>query len=337
MGMSLVWRRWAGATSVAAAGLLLAAAGHAAGTPAGTQIGNTAILRYTTPGDPAATASASAPPIVVAKLLNAAVTWQDAAAVTAASPDTSRPLAFVVTNTGNGPEPYRFLRADALAGDQFDPQPAAAGALWLESGAQAGFQATGPNADIPYAAGVNDPTLPADGSRTVYVLSDIPAGVATAGTGRSTLLAVPATPGAAAAAPGTLVGTFGGVQTVAGASVRPSATGAYLVAGVSLGVAKSVASVRDPRGGTRVMAGSVLTYRIVLTLTGSGVANGVDLVDPLPAGLTYVPASLVVNGVRRTDAADADGAAAANNTVTADFGDVTAPAQRVIEFQATVN
>jgi uncharacterized repeat protein (TIGR01451 family) len=322
---------------VALACVLLAGVAHGAGTPAGTLIGNTATLRYSTPGNPAETASASAPDIVVAKVLGVVVTWQDAAPVTAASPDSARALAFVVTNTGNAAEPYRLTRIDTLGGDQFDPQPAATGALWLESGAAPGFQASGPNADTPYAAGVNDPVLAADGSRVVYVASDIPAGVATAGSGRSSLVATATTLGAAAAAPGALLGTFSGVQTVAGRVNAASATGNYLVGGVSLGVAKSVAAVRDPAGGTRVQSGSVLTYRIVLTLAGSGVADSVAIADPLPSTLRYVAGSLTVDGTPRTDATDADGAVVTGNTVSADFGSVTAPAERVIEFKATVN
>jgi uncharacterized repeat protein (TIGR01451 family) len=321
----------------AAAALLSPLAIHAAGTPAGTLIGNTATLQYQIAGQPPTSATASSTPVAVAKVLSVTVTWQDAASPTATSPDTSRPLAFVVTNTGNAAEPYRLTRNDTIGGDQFDPSPAAAGSLWLESGAQPGFQASGPNADIAYVPGTNDPVLPADGSRTVYLVSDIPAGAATGGAGKSALTATATTPGAAGAAPGTLLGTFGGVQTVVGAQVVASATGSYLVAGVSLGLAKSVVAVRDPQGGTRVVTGSVLTYRIVLTVTGTGLADTVSFSDPLPATLAYVPGSLTVDGAPRTDAADADGAAVTANTVTADFGTLAAPAQRVIEFKATVN
>jgi uncharacterized repeat protein (TIGR01451 family) len=100
---------------------------------------------------------------------------------------------------------------------------------------------------------------------------------------------------------------------------------------------KSVPAVRDPQGGTRVVTGSVLTYRIVVTVTGTGVADVLSVSDPLPPALSYLPGSLTVDGAARTDAADGDGAAAAANTVTADFGALAAPAQRVIEFKATVN
>jgi len=325
------------ATLVAAAGIALAGGALAAGTPSGTVIGNTAVLNYTIPGQPAASTSATAPDIVVAKVLSVVVTWQDAAPVTGASPEAARPLSFAVTNTGNGAETFRLSRNDAVTGDQFDPLPAATGSLWIESGAQPGFQASGPAADTAYVPGVNDLALLADATRTVYIVSDIPGSLATAATGRSTLTATATTPGAAAAVPGAALGIFGGVQVVAGAATQANATGSYLVAGVSLGVAKSVAAVRDPAGGTRVMPGSILTYRIVLTVTGIGVADAVALSDPLPAALTYLPGTLVVDGTPRTDAADADGANASANTVAASFGSVTAPATRVVQFQATVN
>lgn len=318
---------------VAAGAGVLALSVHAAGTPAGTLIDNTATLRYSLPGLPNQTAEAVSPPVVVAKVINVVVTWQDAAPVPSRSPDTDRPLAFLVTNTGNAPETFRLSRNDAVAGDQFDP---AAAAIYLESGAQPGFQASGPAADIAYVAGSNDPLLAADRSVAAYLVSAVPAGVATGSQGRSALVATSTTPGSAGAAPGSSLGVIGGVLVVAG-STQASAAGSYLVSGVSLGLAKSVAGVRDPAGGTRVMSGAVLTYRIVLTLTGAGVAENVAMQDPLPSTLTYVPGSLSVDGTPRTDAADADGVSAAGNTVNADFGNVTAPATRVIEFKATVN
>ena len=318
--------KWLRTALVLASGAVLAAAAQAAGTPAGTLIANTATLRYSLPGKPNETAVAVAPNVAVAKVVDVLVTWQDAAAIPTASPDSNRALAFVVTNTGNAPETFRLTRNDAVAGDQFDPLPAS---IWLESGAQPGLQTSGPAADILYGAGVNDPLLPADGSLTVYLVGNIPAGVAAASFGRSMLLATGSTPGAAGATPGALLGTFGGIQAVAGRATQGGATGAYLVSGVSMGIAKSVAAVRDPAGGTRVMSGSVLTYRVVLTITGTGVADGVVMQDPLPASLSYVADSITVDGSHRT--------VAVGNTVTADFGSVAAPATRVIEFKATVN
>jgi uncharacterized repeat protein (TIGR01451 family) len=317
---------------------LCAPACWAAGTSAGTLIGNTATLTYSAGGNPAPPAVAVALPIVVARVISVNVASQDGAAIPTSSPDTNRVLSFVVSNTGNGTETFQLTRDDALGGDQFDPAPSPDGSIWLETGAEPGLQRTGPNADVLYAPGANDIVLAADVSRQVYLASQIPAGIATGSFGKSGLAATAATPGAAAAAPGTSLGTFGGVQAVVGASGgRASATGSYLVAGASMGLVKSVVTVRDPRGGNRVMTGSVLTYRLVLTLSGAGRVDAVAVNDPLPATLTFVPGSLTVDGSPRSDAADGDDADFDAGAVHANFGSVNVPATRVIEFRATVN
>lgn len=317
---------------------LFAPVSWAAGTLAGTLIGNTATLTYSTPGQPSGSATAVAPNIVVARVLSHTVSWQDSAAVPTTSPDAGKALSFVISNTGNGTETFLLTRENAQGGDQFDPASAPDGSIWLESGAEPGLQRTGPNADVLYAPGVNDIVLGADASRQVYLASQIPAGLPTGSFGKVGLTASATTPGAVGAAPGTLLGTFGGVQAIAGSNGgRAGALGSYLVAGASIGLVKSVVAVKDPAGGTRVMTGSVLTYRLVLTLTGSGQADAVGVSDPLPASLTYVPGSLTVDGNPRSDAADGDDASYAAGTVQANFGSLAVPATRVIEFKATVN
>ena len=118
---------------------------------------------------------------------------------------------------------------------------------------------------------------------------------------------------------------------------QASDTGAYLVSSVAVGITKSVAAVRDPGGGSSVMSGSVLTYRLVVTAAGTGTVTGVTVSDPLPATLTYLPGSITVDGASRTDAADGDDSSVAGTTVQTLIPSMTAPASRVIEFKATVN
>lgn len=336
-GEGVVWDTIATALWVVAMALCAFPA-HATGTLAGTRIDNTATLTYSLNGHAADPAVAAAPPVVVAKVINALVTWQDSAAVPSNSPDTNRPLSFLVTNTGNGTETFALSRNNSVAGVQFNPLTPATGSIWLESGQQAGFQASGVNGDTLYIAGSNDVTLGPDQSRLVYVLSAIPTGQSTGAFGKVALTATSTTPGASGAVPGTLLGTSNGMQVVAGSGRgQASAQGSYLVSGVSIGLTKTVSAVRDVNGGSRVMTGSVLTYRLVLTVTGSGVANGVAVNDPLPPQVTYVPGSTTVDGAARTDAADADEITFAAGAVQASFGSIAAPATRVIEFQATVN
>jgi uncharacterized repeat protein (TIGR01451 family) len=156
----------------------------------------------------------------------------------------------------------------------------------------------------------------------------------------ATLATAATTPGAAGAAPGTTLAGLGtgGVDAVVGASqAQANRTGSYLVSDVALSVMKTVVSVLDPRGGSNVEAGSVLTYRITVTLSGTGGVNNLIITDPLPAQTAYVAGSMLVNGATRTDAADADNARFSANTVTVDFGNTASPVVHVIEFRATVN
>jgi uncharacterized repeat protein (TIGR01451 family) len=318
--------------------LLAACQALAAGTPAGTQILNRATISYSVQGRAAAPEVAISAPVVVARTISSTVTWQDSSPLPVNSPDAARVLAFVVTNTGNGTETFKLSRDNAVAGDQFDPQSTSDGGIRIESGAQPGLQLTGAAADSLYVPGVTDLTLAPDASQVVYLLSDIPTGIATGALGRVALAATATTPGAVGSAPGAAVGVFNGVQVVVGPQgAIARGAGTYLEGGVSLGLAKSVAGVRDPSGGSRVMPGSVLTYRLVLTLTGSGVAEAVNVSDPLPATVTYLPGTATVDGAARTDAADADEISVTGNTLQANFGNVPAPGARVIEFKATVN
>ena len=327
---------------IAAMTALAAPFAFAAGTPANTPISNAATLTYFLDGRPAAPITAVAPTLYVAEVINVVLVWQDAGPLAVNSPDAGRALTFVVTNTGNGPEAFGLTRNNLIAGDQFDPVNAAGGAIYLESGAQAGFQASGPNADIPYLAGINDPVLAADASRVVYVVSDIPTALAQGALGNVSLSASSTTPGAAGARPGTSLAGLGqgGVDAVvggSGAQSQSSVISGYVISGVSLSLLKTVASVRDPSGGSLIMPGSLLTYRVVLTLTGTGVAENLSFTDPMPANTTYVPASITVDGAARSDAADADNAGFAAGEVRVLFGNTTAPATRIVEFKVTVN
>ena len=325
---------WVGVLSAAPSAV------EAAGTAAGTVIQNTATLTYSIGGGPPQSATTPPATFSVAEVINVTLVWQDAANVAVSSPDSNRALTFVVTNTGNGSEAFSLARNNAIAGDNYDPLNGAAGALFLENGVQAGFQASGPNADTLYVAGSNDPALAADASRIVYVVSDTPAALATGSVGRIELAAAATTPGAAGAAPGTSFAGLGqgGVDAVVG-STRAQArqTGGYIVSGVAVLLAKSIVSVVDPAGGTTVRSGSIVTYRIVLSVNGGGSADNLTLDDPLPANTSYVSNSITVNGTARTDAVDSDSAEFSSGAVKVRFGNTAAPTSHTVEFRVTVN
>ena len=314
-------------------------AANAAGTPAGTVIQNTATLTYTIGGVPT---TATTPPatFTVVELINVTLVSQDAANVAVSSPDSNRALTFLVTNTGNGTEAFALARNNAVAGDNYDPLNGQAGAIFLENGLQVGFQASGPNADTLYVAGSNDPSLAADASRIVYVVSDTPAALVTGNVGRVELSAAATTVGAAGAAPGTTLPGLGqgGVDAVVGATrALARQSGGYIVSGVAVVLAKSVVSVTDPAGGASVRSGSIVTYRIVLSVNGSGIAQSLALNDPLPANTSYVVNSITVNGQARSDATDADQAEFSAGAVKVRFGDTAAPISHTVEFRVVIN
>lgn len=190
--------------------------------------------------------------------------------------------------------------------------------------------------------GVNDPVLAPDATRVIHVVSDIPAGIALGGLGNVGITASSLTPGASGAAPGTGLpgaGAGGVIAVVGGSQATATVVGSYIVAGFSVAVAKTVLLVQDPKGGDLIMPGSVLTYRVVLSVTGAGTANNLAMSDPLPLETTFVAGSIKVNGLARTDAVDADNAdyTPATRTVSARFGNTLSPATQTIDFQVTVN
>ena len=114
-------------------------------------------------------------------------------------------------------------------------------------------------------------------------------------------------------------------------------TGGYIVSGVVVVLAKSVVSVVDSSGGATVRSGSIVTYRIVLAVNGSGTADSLTLDDPIPTNTTYVNNSITVNGTARTDVVDADSAEFSSGAVKVRFGNTAAPVNHTIEFRVTVN
>lgn len=316
--------------------------GWAAGTPAGTVISSVVTVSYDVGG-------VSQPPIVSAptsfevdELIQPVLTWQDGTPISVNTPGANDVLTFLLTNGGNGQEAFGLARTNGPApvpSGNYTPADGSIGSIYLENGLLAGFQATGPNADTVYAAGVNDPDLSPDAGQTIYVVSDTPS-VANHALGEVMLTATSLTAGAAGMPPGTSLaglGQGGSFAVVGGTSAQSDATGSYIASGLGLVINKTVVSVLDPNGTAVLMSGSVMTYQIAVTLSGAGTATNVAITDPLPANVTYVPGSIFVGGAAQTDVADADQAQFAPNTVSVSLGNVAAPANIVITFRATIN
>lgn len=318
--------------------------GWAVGTSAGTSISSNTTTTYVIGTAPPATATSKTVSFQVDEVIQPVLTWQDATPVAVSTPGRNNALTLLLTNSGNGSEAFGLIRTNGplpLPPENYTPLDGSIGSIYLESGLEAGFQANGANADTAYVSGTNDPNLAPDTSMSIYVISDTPSVVSNA-RGDVLLTAASLTPGAAGAPPGTSLpglGQGGGFAVVGGSRAQAGATGSYIASGLGVVMNKTVLSVRDPQGTALVMPGTVMTYQILVTLSGAGAASNLLITDPLPANSTYVPDSIAVDGIAKTDAADTDNSQfiTATNTVSVSLGNVASPANVVITCRATIN
>ncbi len=342
---------------------------QAVGTAAGTTITNSATATYSVAGVPAAPV-VSAVALRVDELISVRVS-APAAATNVNTPDTNRVLAFTVTNVGNGPESFTLTPNlnPAAPADQFNPLPGTAGQLFLDVNNNGTYEA---GTDTPIAAPI---LLTADQVVRVLLLSNIPASLANGDQGNVTLTAVATTPGAAGAAPGTILAGAGtpavgapGIDAIVGAGPGGAAdsgsddiaTGTYLVGTVSVTLNKVVLAVTSPFGVTTTgcnvaippaactafVPGSTIQYQVTVTIAGNGTAQAVQITDAVPANTTYVANSIRFNAAARTDAADADNASCvgcgnAVGTVTVVIGDVpvvtATPVVHLVDYKMIIN
>ena len=306
---------------------------HAVGAPAGSSIDNTALVTYSV-GTVTATTTSNTASVTVAEILDVVVTLQTPN-VPVVPGATQRGMLYRVTNTGNGPESFLLQMSSVIAGDEFDPVPAAP-SIYFDTDSSGDFSP----GDVPYVAGSNDPLLNADASVDLLLVNDIPTSVTDGNRGRSRLGAASRTGVGAAGAEFPGAGAGGTVAVVGTTGADGEATGEYLVSGITLNAAKSAAVV-DQFGGDRPVPGARINYSIVVTATGSGSAASTLFSDAIPANTSYVPGTLTLNSVSLSDGTDAD-AGEFSTTPTARvrvlLGTVTAASgPQTIQFAVTIN
>ena len=324
---------------VATATVSFASRAEAAGTVAGSTISNTATASYTDSGGNAQTATSNTSNIRVDELLDVTVTSADPGDIPTLPSGVNQVASFTVTNTGNGSEAYGLTVATALGGDQFDPT---ATSIVLDTNGNGVYDA---GVDTVYVAGTNDPVLAPDGSVRVFVLSSIPGTAADGDRGQLSLTAasktLTGTPGSSSAGQGqgggdAVVGTTGG---------DGNATGTYIVQAANISFTKT-SSVVDPFGGVKNVPGSIITYTLTATVGGTGSLTSVLIADNVPAGTTYEPGTLTLQGGPLSDAADADagrfvapaaGPPAVPGRIEVGLGSVSAGQTRTVTFRVRIN
>lgn len=305
----------------------------AVGTAVGTVIENTANITYELAGTPLALQSNTIT-LSVAERINVTTTLQSPQTLVSAG-DTGQALLFTVTNTGNGNETFQLLIDSVIAGDDFDPLPAVP-AIYFDTDGSGDFNL----GDQPYTPGVNDPTLTADESVSVFIVNDIPGTVVNGEIGRSQLTATSTTGSGPA---GTVFPNQGdgGVNAVIGTTGGSAAAlGEYLVSDVLINVVKTQL-VLDPSGGAEPIPGATLTYTISVDVVSAGVATASALRDAIPTFTTFVPGSIALNGGALTDAVDVDAGEldiSGPATVVVRLGDLTqADGVQTIVFQVSID
>jgi uncharacterized repeat protein (TIGR01451 family) len=324
--------RWWSVAGLAVASAPLAS--HAAGTPAGVNIQNTAQVSYTL-GSATVSATSNTSSVTVAEILDAVMTIA-APTVQVSAGATTEELVFTLTNTGNGTERFNLTALSAgVVGDDFDPTLATP-AIYFDTDDSGDFSP----GDLAYSPGANDPVLAADASVRLIVVNDIPNTAVNGNRGRSQLTAAAAS---GTGDPGFSFGMVGdgGVEAVAG-TTRGDAQlfGEYLVADILLTAVKSQ-TILDQFNGSRPLPGARITYQIVVTASGSGTATATNFSDLVPPNTTYVAGSLELNGAALSDGADADAGAfvsAPAPEVRVTLGDLSgASGPQTIEFAVTIN
>jgi uncharacterized repeat protein (TIGR01451 family) len=317
---------------IASATIGFSAPAMAVGTAAGTTISNTATASYTDPGGNPVSVPSNKVDIVVDELLDVTVATADPGDIIVTPGSTNQVLSFTVTNTGNGSEAFRLTPNATVGGDQFDPT---ATSIVLDTNGNGVYDA-GPGGDEIYTPGVNDPRLAPDASVRVFVLSSIPAGTADVDRGIVEFTAAATT---GTGAPGTTFagqGQGGGNAVVGSTGADGTDRGRYLVQNATISFTKS-AIIADPFGGTTSVPGSIITYTLVATISGSGTLTNAAINDPIPAGTTYQSGSITLQGSALTDAADGDAGSFASNSISVGLGSVTGGQTRTVTFRTRIN
>ncbi|HEY6814159.1 MAG TPA: hypothetical protein VI168_01345 [Croceibacterium sp.] len=303
---------------------------HAAGTLAGTDITNTATATFSGPDGNPQSVDSNAVTLRVGELLDVSVASTDTGDVGVTPGATNRVLKFAVTNGGNGPEAF-VLTADGNAGgDDFNPTVTS---IILDTNGNGAYDA---GIDTVYSAGSNDPLLQPDTSLAVFILSSIPAGATDTQRGQVGLLAAATT---GTGTPGTSFagqGEGGGDAVVGATGAESNDDGVYRVNRASVALGKT-ASVAGPFGGTSTVPGAIVTYTLTATVSGTGTVNNVAVADPIPAGTTYRPGSLTLEGSTLSDAADGDAGRFTGSGIAVTLGSVGAGTSRTVTFQVEID
>jgi len=306
-----------------------AAPAYAAGTKAGTTIENIATATYDGP-DGLVEVPSNPVEFIVDEILDVTVVSEDPGDITVQPGATNRVLTFTVTNTGNGNEAFTLTADAARGGDDFDPSLVS---IVIDSDGDGVYS---PGTDTIYVAGSNDPLLDPDESITVFILVNIPGGATDGNRAEVNLLSEAVT---GTGAPGTAFagqGDGGGDAVVGTTGADDDDSGFLIIRAVSVDLVKS-AVIADPFGGDSAVPGSIITYSLVATVSGTGTLNNLAIADNVPDGTTYVAESITLEGAGLSDASDSDAGSYDGSAIAVSLGNVDGGQTRTVTFQVEID
>lgn len=298
----------------------------AGGVAAGSLIENTASATYTA-NSTNQSVDSNTVVLKVDEVLDVATASQESGPVSAT---TTAALRYKITNTGNGPESFTLTANPAVGGNAFN---ATVTGLAIDVNNNGVYDA---GVDTDLTNGANSASLASDASLNLLVLVSIPGSAAPNATSKVELTATSTT---GTGTPGTLFAGAGlaGGDAVVGLSTAVQAAQATLTVNKVLVALTKTAVVADPFGGSRSVPTATITYRIVADVTGTGSVTGLNVTDAIPAGTTYQPGTLTLEGAALTDGADADAGTVSAAGIAVQLGTVAAGAQRTVTFKVKIN
>ncbi|WP_432770670.1 MAG: DUF11 domain-containing protein [Sphingopyxis sp.] len=347
---------YVGTIGLAALASVAATPAFAAGTTAGTSITNTATVDYQVGGVNQGQQSASNS-FTVDRKINLLVEEVGNVTTEVVPGQTNAVTTFQLTNTSN--EVLDFL----LAASQITTGAAAHGGTDTFNATNVriyrdnAVTGTVGSYDVGDALVTYIDELATDTAIRLFVVADIPAGLAT-GAVAGVQLRATALEGGTAATQGGAVTQTAGANTAGKDTVFADGIGVndgnrdashsddddYTIRTATLTVTKSSRVVSDPFNGTtnpKMIPGATVEYCIAIANAAGGAdATGVAINDSVPGQLTYITSSILLNGTVTGSTCNADGAAGgsyAAPVVSGTIATVAAGATRTLVFRATVN
>ena len=284
-------RRLLALGTVASCGVMFSTSVLAVGTDAGTPIDNFATIGYNVGGVPQTAVPSNTTSFVVDQVVDLTVAEADGGDTVVGAGQLDAVARFTVTNTGNATQDFALTIADLTGGTVFgntDNIDADALTIFVDS-----------NGNDVYDAGTDTATfidaLVNDGTVSVFILGDIPAGAAGGDAANIELTATAHQTGT--------VGVLDPPEAETGINDDPGTvqivfsnnTGSdqdsYRVGLATLGVVKASEVLSDPTGGTAPAAlaipGAIVEYEVVVTNTGVLDATNLVITDNIQSELTF--------------------------------------------------